>query len=88
MKAVFNPDAVTVNRFTLDIPGLKPILFDTVSTTELDIDTADMPDRTRISGGRTAPGEFTATILAGEGQGNLDLERWFEEAIDPIAPGY
>lgn len=87
---LINPDHIPVNRFELIVPGLVPpvsIVFTTVSGFEEELQTVDLPNRTRASGGNVSAFEFTATHPLHHTDEVIAMEAWFKETI-VVSPGY
>lgn len=89
MKMVLLPDHIPVNNFDLIVVGGPPtIQFITIDGLEEELDTVDLPDRTKASGGNTKPIEFTATHPKHHTIEDAFLELWFSEGQDPVLPTY
>jgi hypothetical protein len=89
MKQVLLPDHIPVNNFDLVVVGGPPVIqFVTIDGLEEELDTVDLPDRTKASGGNTKPIEFTATHPKHHTIEDAFLELWFAEGQDPVLPTY
>lgn len=89
MKQVLLPDHIPVNNYSLIVVGGPPLLeFITVDGLEEELETVDLPDRTKASGGNTKPVEFTATHPKHHTIEDAFLELWFLEGQDPVSPLY
>ena len=86
LQGKIQDDHIPVNKFTLKPLGLIDIVFITVSGLEKELEMADMPDRTKQSGGNTKAGEFTATTALHHAAEMAALNLWFKANQDPIAP--
>lgn len=80
MKQVLLPDHIPVNNFELIVVGAPPLKFITIDGLEEELDTVDLPDRTKASGGATKAIEFTATHPKHHTVEDAFLEAWFLEA--------
>jgi len=70
------------------VAGLPPILFTEISGLEEELETVDLPDRTKASGGNTLPVEWTAMHPLHHIVEETALELWFKEGQDPVSPTY
>lgn len=86
IKGVIQPDHVQTNKYDLRVIGLPPLVITAISGIEEELDTTDLPDRTKATGGRTKPVEFDITIPAHEIVTQKAFELWFEECKDPVTP--
>lgn len=80
MKQVLLPDHIPVNNFELIVVGAPPLKFITIDGLEEELDTVDLPDRTKASGGATKAIEFTATHPKHHAVEDAFLEAWYVEA--------
>jgi hypothetical protein len=81
MKMVLLPDHIPVNNFNLIVVGGPPLLqFITIDGFDWELDTVDLPDRTKASGGATKAIEFTATHPKHHVVEDVFLQAWFQEA--------
>jgi hypothetical protein len=88
MKGKVQADHMPVNKYSLFIVGMPPIMFTKVSGIEEELQTVDLPDRTSASGGHTAPVEFTAESMMHHSVERYALELWYKEGQDPVSPLY
>lgn len=92
MKQVLLPDHIPVNNFELIVIGGPPVLqFVTIDGFDWELETADLPDRTRASGGNTKPIEFVATHPKHHTVEDFFLQAWFVECgagSDVVLPTY
>lgn len=89
MKMVLLPDHIPVNNFDLIVVGGPPVLqFVTIDGFDWELDTVDLPDRTKASGGATKAIEFTATHPKHHVVEDVFLQIWFAEGQDPVSPLY
>lgn len=86
IKSTIQPDHFQVNKYTLLVAGLPPVLFTTIGAIESELDDTERPDRTRASGGREKPGETEVTQPAHHLIERAAMEAWFEECKDPVSP--
>jgi hypothetical protein len=92
MKMVLLPDHIPVNNFDLLVVGGPPVLqFITLDGFEWELDTVDLPDRTKASGGSTKAIEFSGTHPKHHAVEDAFLQLWFVEAgagSDVVLPTY
>jgi hypothetical protein len=88
MKGEVQADHIPVNKFTLKVVGLLDIYLSTVSGIEDELQTIDLPDRTKASGGNRSATEFTAMQPIHHTAEVVAMEAWFKEGQDPISPTY
>jgi hypothetical protein len=81
-------DHVPVNNYTLTVTGLKPIFFTEISGIELEIQSVDLPDRTKATGGQFGAQEFTAKTMIHHTVERAELEAWLDEAKDKVKSTY
>ena len=86
IKGTIQQDHLQVNKFTLQVSGLPPILFTTISGIEEELDTVELPDRTPQTGGRAKPVEFDATTPMHHKLEKAALDLWLRECTDPVSP--
>ena len=87
-KGTILPDHLPKNQFVLTIPQAPPITFTKVGGLEEELETVDLPDRTKASGGQKKAFEFTATVPEHHKQQVAFLELWFKASQHPVAPNY
>lgn len=89
MKQVLLPDHIPLNDFNLIVVGgPAQIQFITIDGLEKELETVDLPDRTKATGGNTKAIEFTATHPIHHVVEDAFLELWLEEGKDPVSPLY
>jgi|GEM_PF-4001633 len=89
MKNVLLPDHIPLNNYDLIVVGgPNPIRFTSISGIEQALETVDLPDRTKASGGNVGAIEFTATHPKHHTIEDAFLESWFQEGQDPVLPTY
>lgn len=89
MKNVLLPDHIPLNNYELIvIGGPAQIRFTTISGIEQALETVDLPDRTKASGGNVGAIEFTATHPKHHSVEDEFLESWFQQGQDPVDPRY
>ena len=89
MKSVLDPNHIPRNKYFLDIPEIPDFInFVAVEGLESEIDNVEMPDKTMVSGGRTAPSEFTGRVMLHDIVAVDVLQRWHEDCKDPADPFY
>ena len=89
MKGVLKEDHIAVNNYVLLIPPLGVTLIPTeISGLEEELEVAELPDRTKASGGNTKATEFTMKIAMHHVLEMASMEAWFAMAQDPVMPAY
>lgn len=88
MKGSILPNHIPVNKYQFIVPGLPPLTPTTFSGIEEEIQTIDLPDRTKASGGNTASSEATMMIPMHHSIEIAAMEAWFREGQDPVTPTY
>lgn len=88
MKGQVQPNIISVNRYTLSILGILDLTPVTITGIADVLESVDLPDRTRASGGQRKATEFMMGIPAHHELEQLAMEAWFIEGQDPISPTY
>lgn len=84
IKATLQEDHIPVNKYILLLSGVPGITVTSVSGLETEIDTVDLPDRTRASGGNTKATEMTIKTPMHHTVERIAMELWMGECVDPI----
>jgi len=88
MKGSIQPGHIPVNKYQLLFVGLPQITAITVSGIEEELQTIDLPDRTKASGGNTGSSECTIAVPLHHTVEIAAMEAWFRESQDPVTPTY
>lgn len=88
MKGEILPDHIPVNNYELLVLGLPSLTPTEISGLEDELQTTELPDRTRASGGNRGPGEFTMMLPMHHLVEQAAMEIWFRSAQDPVLPIY
>lgn len=88
LKGTIKAGHIPVNKFRLLVVGLPPLTPTSVSGIEEEIDSVELPDRTRASGGTTKPVTFTAKFPEHHKSEVDALEKWLLDGQDPVDPNY
>lgn len=88
MKGAIQADHMPLNKFQLLVAGLPPLTMITVGSLEDELQTVDLPDRTKASGGNRGTVEFDVTMPAHHLIEQAAMEAWFAEGQDPVSPTY
>lgn len=88
MKGAIKPDHIPVNNYELLMLGLPSLTPVEISGLEDGLQTTELPDRTRASGGNRGPLEFDITIPMHHTVEQAAMEIWFREGQDPVLPTY
>ena len=87
-KFVIEPDHIPINNYRLSVVGLPPITYVSVGAFEKELETAELPDRTQASTGRTKPGETEVSVPMHHAIQVAAMNVWYIEGQDPISPTY
>ena len=87
-KGTIKEDHIPRNKGTLFVPGYPPFAFTSITGMEEELQTVDLPDKTRASGGHTTPVEITCRHPMHHKVHESLLEDWYQEGKDPITPGH
>ena len=88
IKATLSPDHIPTNKYQLVIVGMPAITFTKLSGIEMEVDTVDLPDRTRATGGNAKAVEFTGEMPMHHIGELAAMELWLEEGQDPVSLTY
>lgn len=88
MLGDINPDHIPTNKYQLLILGLPPLTCTEISGLETELVTAEMPDRSVVSGGQQSASEFTIMIPEHHIVEQAAMEAWLIESTDPVLPTY
>jgi hypothetical protein len=88
MKGALKEDHIPLNKYTLTIVGLPTLTVVSAGGMEEELNTVDLPDRTKASGGESTPSEMVVTIPMHHTIERVAMEGWFQEGKDPVSPGY
>ena len=88
MKGAILPDHIPINKYKLIIPGLPPLTPTEIGGLEDELQTVDLPDRTKATGGNRGTVEFSISIPAHHLIERAAMEIWFQEGQDPVLPTY
>lgn len=88
LKGKIQADIMPLNKYSLTVVGLPTITFLSVSGLESEVDTTDLPDRTKATGGQIGTSELTVTVPAHHETEVFAMEAWLREAQDPVTLTY
>lgn len=88
MKGAIKGNHIPVNKYQLLVLGLPPLTPTEISGLEDELQTTELPDRTRASGGNRGPLEFTIKLPMHHLVEQAAMEVWFRESQDPVLPSY
>ena len=88
LKGTIQSGHIPLNRYRLLFLGLPEITAISVGGLEEEIETAELPDRTRASDGQTGVGEFTISVPMHHLIEQAALEAWFAEGKGDVLPTY
>lgn len=88
MKGSIQSGHIPVNKYQLLFVGVPLLTPTTVSGIEEELQTVDLPDRTKASGGNTGASEMTIAIPAHHSVEIAAMETWWIESQDPVSPLY
>lgn len=88
MKGTIQADHMPTNRYALTFLNFVTLTPTEISGLEDELETVELPDRTRASGGNRGPSEFTIMIPMHHTVEVVAMELWFVQSQDPVAPDY
>lgn len=88
MKGTIKPDHIPVNKYELLMLGMPPLTPVEISGLEDELQTTELPDRTRASGGNRGPSEFTIKLPMHHTVEQAAMEIWYRSSQDPVLPTY
>ena len=88
MKGAIQSDHIPVNKYELLVVGMIPFDFTEVGGIEDELQTTELPDRTRASGGNRGPTEITVQLPTHHFAQQAAMELWYRESQDPVSPVY
>jgi hypothetical protein len=88
MRGSIQPNHIPVNRYLFQVIGLPLLTPTEISGIELELQTVDLPDRTKASGGETNPVEFTMMIPLHHLTEVAAVESWFAQSQGMVSPNY
>jgi hypothetical protein len=88
MKGAIKPDHMATNKYELLVLGLPPLTPTEISGLEDELQTTELPDRTRASGGNRGPSEMEITLPMHHLVEQAAMELWYKESQDPVVPSY
>jgi len=88
MKGAIQADHIPVNKYVLLVLGLPTLTPTEIGGLEDELQTTELPDRTRASGGNRGPSEFTIMLPMHHTVEQAAMEVWFRESQDPVSPTY
>jgi hypothetical protein len=88
MKGDIQPGHIATNDYELLFPTLPPLTPTSIGGLEEELDTVELPDRTKASGGDTRAVETDVAIPAHHHIEIAAMEKWYRECQDPVAPTY
>lgn len=81
-----------VNNYVLSVASVPPppglLTFTKISGLETEVESVELPDRTRVSGGQTKALTFTADMPMHHILEQLYMEQWFDSGREPVKRGY
>ena len=88
MKGAIQADHIPINKYELLVLGMPSLTPTEVSGIEDELQTTELPDRTRASGGNRGPTEFTMMLPMHHLLEQAAMEVWYRESQDPVLPTY
>lgn len=88
MKGALQADHISKNNYEMKVIGLPDLTIVSTGTIEEELQTVELPDNTKASGGDTNPGEFTFTLPMHHKVQEIAVEAWYQEGKGPVSPGY
>ncbi len=88
MKGDIQSSHIAANNYELLFPTLPRLTPVSIGGLEEELDTVELPDRTKASGGDTRAVETDIAIPAHHHIEIAAMEAWFREGQDPVTPTY
>lgn len=88
LKGTIKAGHIPVNKFKLLVVGMLPLTPVSISGIEEELETVDLPDRTKASGGVTKAITFTGKFPEHHKSEIDALEKWYIDSQDPVDPNY
>jgi hypothetical protein len=89
LKGKILSNHIPKNNYELIVNGLsQSILFTEIGGISEELEIVELPDRTVASGGNTKSTEMTAMQPSHHDVEVAQMEEWFKECQDPVAPTY
>ena len=88
MKGAILAEHMPTNRYSLAILNFVTLTATEISGLEDELETVELPDRTRVTGGNRGASEFTVMIPMHHTVEVAAMELWFVQCQDPVAPDY
>ncbi len=87
-KGAIHENHISTNKYNLVVVGLPPLTPIKVSGLDEQLDTVDLPDGTKASGGNTKALEFSIDIPSHHILEVQSMELWYKQGQDPVQSGY
>jgi hypothetical protein len=81
-KGTLNPNIFKKAKQRFKVQGLSEVVVLQRASLDVGMGAIELPDGTKVSGGRVDPGEFTVTLQFSDDQARLAYLSWFEMAKD------
>lgn len=88
MKGSIKPNHILLNTYRLIVQFLPPLTPVSVSGLDEELEVADLPDRTKASGGYTKAGSMTIKLPMHHIIERVAMEKWFSDSQEPVALDY
>jgi hypothetical protein len=88
MKGEIQTDFMPVNKYELQVLGLVKLVAVTISGIEDELETIDLPDRTKGTGGQRKATSFKLGTPMHHATEQAAMEIWYKESQDPVSPTY
>ncbi len=82
-KGTIQQDHLPRNRFVLGVAGAPPLTAIAVTGLEQELETAELPDRTAVTGGNRGVFEIEVVMPAHHAVEQAFMESWWELALQP-----
>lgn len=91
LKGRIAPFHIPVNNYEMTVavpPFPGKLTFTKISGLDEELESVELPDRTRASGGQTKPGTFTAEMPMHHLLEQVYMEQWFNAGQEPVTRDY
>lgn len=81
-KQSLQQNVFTKRRQNFRVNGLPEVIITQRGTIDVGLGAIELPDGTKVTGGRVDPGEFTITLHFSDDTSREEYLNWFEQAVD------
>ena len=85
IKGTIQTDVFPTSKYVLIIGGMMPLTILSIGALEEELETIELPDRTRVSNGNTKPLSFDVVTPAHHLEEQIQWEEWWSECKNPVS---